>query len=377
VHAPKIAMDDAGNALLVWWQELTIAGVRGEVIWAARYSKAGQGSWETPQVISHQDSGLPNVPSVAVRGDGKAAVAWVRHDAGVGSSIYMRSTTTAQGAPWSSSDAAVARMDEQHTGLVIAGPEVAVAIAPVTAGGQQPEIAVLWSKPVTANGITYVWSRLVRGDGSRSDPMALSDGSASLEHMPQVAIDDSHAVHAAWRRSAMVNGKEVFVFLAKSRDAASGNWRATVQLNPVADVRSTAQAPILSRDGRWVGWQQADDGSGAIFGNLWVSRIDGTGRQALGASGSYSTGVWPGWLGADRDGNLLAIWSAGNGLAASRYVQSTATWTLQPGRSGTRVGPYGAPPSGFAINAAGSVLASWVDAAFPDSTGTLQVRLFD
>jgi hypothetical protein len=150
-----------------------------------------------------------------------------------------------------------------------------------------------------------------------------------------------------------------------------------VELGPVQPNRGGAKAPIISRDGRWVGWQQIDNVPGAIVGNLWVSRFDGSGRQGLGASGSYSAGVWPGWLGSDRDGNVLAIWSGGNGLVASRYVQSTDAWTLQAGRSGTRVGPYGAPHAGFAINANGSVLAGWVDAAFADPTGVLYTRLFD
>lgn len=71
---PSVALDAAGNAIVVWYQ---YAGARTD-IWANRYV-AGQG-WGAAQLIEHSDTGSANIVSVAMDSSGNAIAVWRQTD---------------------------------------------------------------------------------------------------------------------------------------------------------------------------------------------------------------------------------------------------------------------------------------------------------
>lgn len=72
---PQVAMDDAGNALVVWRQ---LDGDRFD-LWAKRY-RAASNSWSAPQLIESTDFGHVRPPSLAMDRYGNALVVWPQHD---------------------------------------------------------------------------------------------------------------------------------------------------------------------------------------------------------------------------------------------------------------------------------------------------------
>jgi VCBS repeat-containing protein len=72
---PQVAMDSAGNAVVVWYQS---DGFR-DSIWSNRY-EAGIGLWGTAELIETIDTGYAIYPQVAMDGAGNAIAVWVQYD---------------------------------------------------------------------------------------------------------------------------------------------------------------------------------------------------------------------------------------------------------------------------------------------------------
>jgi hypothetical protein len=77
-HEPHTAIDAAGNAIVVWTLEIRYTGwpFRGYVIQAARYI-AATGSWSSPTDLS-VESAVAQYPAIAVDASGNATAVWQR-----------------------------------------------------------------------------------------------------------------------------------------------------------------------------------------------------------------------------------------------------------------------------------------------------------
>jgi len=89
--SPDIAMDEAGNALAVWQQS---DGTRLN-IWTARFA-SGAG-WGAPQRLETNDAGDAQQPQIAMNAAGEAVVVWQQHD---GSRWNIWAARSASGAGW-------------------------------------------------------------------------------------------------------------------------------------------------------------------------------------------------------------------------------------------------------------------------------------
>jgi hypothetical protein len=77
----RLGIDDAGNPILVWAQEVGSSSS----IWSTRHV-AGAG-WQTAQLIETDDSGEARAPAITVDRNGNAIAIWRQSD-GVRSNIW-------------------------------------------------------------------------------------------------------------------------------------------------------------------------------------------------------------------------------------------------------------------------------------------------
>jgi hypothetical protein len=80
---PQVAVDDSGNAFVVWEQ---FDGTRFS-IYANRYS-AQSGTWGTAQLIESDNAGDAEYPQIAVDASGNAFAVWQQYD-GTCRNIYV------------------------------------------------------------------------------------------------------------------------------------------------------------------------------------------------------------------------------------------------------------------------------------------------
>ena len=87
---PQVAVDHNGNAVVVWYQS---AGTRYN-IWANRYSPAS--GWETARLIETKNTGDAMYPQIAIDEDGNAVVVWMQSD-GTRNNIWANRYTPTDG----------------------------------------------------------------------------------------------------------------------------------------------------------------------------------------------------------------------------------------------------------------------------------------
>lgn len=96
VSPHRMAMDDSGNAMMVWHKREYDHDTSRvyERVWASRYT-LGQG-WSQPEMINADDASSLATPRVAVDPNGNAYAVWTRWDAD-GSHVYANRYTPTQG----------------------------------------------------------------------------------------------------------------------------------------------------------------------------------------------------------------------------------------------------------------------------------------
>jgi len=87
---PRIALDAAGNGIVVWFQ----SDGRRKTIWSNRYSAAS--GWGTEQIITGNDLGSAILPQIAVDPAGNAFAVWQSYD-GASSRIWTNRFTVGSG----------------------------------------------------------------------------------------------------------------------------------------------------------------------------------------------------------------------------------------------------------------------------------------
>ena len=75
-RTPKVAVDSDGNAIAVWVQEENSAKTS---VYVNRYTAATD-SWGTETLIESSDEGNASAPQIAINDDGNAVVIWLQDD---------------------------------------------------------------------------------------------------------------------------------------------------------------------------------------------------------------------------------------------------------------------------------------------------------
>lgn len=284
VSTPRVAVDDAGNALAVWRQSDGTA----ESAWAARLS-VGVG-WSAPLLLE-TEPGAVTAPVLAAVPTGEALAAWTQPDAA--STARVR---TSRFAP--------------DTGWTVAAqlPETA-AQAPVAAAlSLDGSAVVVFRGPLGApNAVSAFAARYEPGTGW-SAAVELGAALSSTEE-PSVAMDPWGRALVAWTGPGSTSPQAIQV----RRYNPGGGW---VRL-PLET--STSGQPVVAADGQ------------GNFQLLWVENASGIDRvmQARYAEGSIALGtprpLEPQHSGtskrpravANTAGNTAAVWYRDNGTGFS------------------------------------------------------------
>jgi hypothetical protein len=297
VNQPRIAVDPAGNAMVVWYQFerkvtdlLTIHN-----IWAARYTP--KGGWGTPEVIE-DNAGTADSPEVATNSDGIQMVVWRQHPNGNGyKNIWGRKYHPVEG--W----------DIPRT-VELSSENSEQARPAVDANGDA--IAVWVQK-------RDIWTGRYTPMNGWGTSQALTDSGTGAGG-PVVAVDTSGNAIAVWSRSDCTTNCNVWA----AHYTHGGNWADPVPINGQGESGGAFDLAFDSTGMAMVLWNQ----SGHIWNNRY-SPQSGWGSAALVEQSPAHAGQPS--FGFDADGNAVAVWyesqAADYSVEAANYTR-TGGWEV-------------------------------------------------
>ncbi len=352
----RVAMDASGNALVIWVEASGDGRIR-----AARYLVA-TGMWTAPVTISDPAMGYvyDAEPVLAVDPAGNALVVWkltIRRDR-FSEYVVQGVRFTAASGTWSSPVAlgAIMPFDTGDEELAVAADRFGngVAVWKQTTGSTFPfgtplqaaryRAASGWGPPVnlTAPGqsgfyprvvvdqsgnATVIWAdflqtlgpvrtvRYTAASDGWSNPFEMTAAANSNPH-PQLVVDAAGNVTAIWEESGL---------RARRYAAASGAWQPT---GPVVSPRTGEpglfSSPRVTVDGQGVVtavWSNNSIIQSARYTpptDAWSSPVSLSRVNALNYRASNSPG-----LGADSAGNVVVVWHQTHGADFNKVVQST------------------------------------------------------
>lgn len=281
-HAPQVALDRAGNALVVW------ARSNGTDVVTQAAQQRATGAWLAPQDISGPGPDVDR-PDVALDARGNGVAVWQSSD---GSTSVIRAATRTAAGSWSAPQplSSGGNSVQPHVGVDSAGDAVAV-----------------WSR----NGVHVTAQAAVRrAGGDWSQPETLSDPAADALQ-PQVAVNPRGDAVAAW---ASFDGR-TYVIQGTSRPR-DGAWSRVQDISPRSpDLGAPKVALDAAGDALavWRGLRSARERAQAArhpARGAWSP-------PAVLSRGSFDADLPD--VAVDAAGNGAAIWQNGNGV----------TWTVQ------------------------------------------------
>jgi hypothetical protein len=322
VETPAVAIDEAGDVVVIWRQG---AGAN-HVIFAA--SMAAGGLWTPPVAISSSALNA-EAPDVAMSASGTAAAVW---QSSSGATSVVESNILPLAGSWGGESAISAP-------ATVTEPPHVVADA---AGG----FAAIWSR----SGVGLVAEvASTPAAGSWSSPEAIS--TPGLEaHAPRLAVGTAGDAVAAWYRfDGSVGSVE-----GTSRVAA-GPWTSPVRLSPIG---AEAEAPQLALSSSgvaqvvWSGWNEATHNyelRGA------QQRLDGSWKPSATISLEGEEAYGP-HVALGQSGHAVVVWNGEVALGAeikSTFREETAPLVVT--RSGSGSGTVSSQPAGINCGATCSV----------------------
>lgn len=383
--APRVAVDQQGDALAVWessngshyvvqasarsiaagaWEppvDLSAAGAntqyatvgsdaRGDVVavwqsydgteytvWAAVRPMA-TGAWQAPVLLSAL--GVPTMtPQVAVDPHGDAMVVWTYYD-DIDHHFLVQADRRLAGGSWE------APVQLSAFGQGAANPQVAF--------DAQGDAVAVWDRYDGSHSIVQA-ARLRAGSSVWELPAVNLSAAGGDAREEQVALDSQGDAIAVWTRTDASGNS---IIQTSERPASIGSWKLPATNLSATDQSAFYPAVAISPQGNAVAVWSGDVGGDAIV--QASSRPSGDGvwqpPQDLPAAGdqAYSPQV-----GIDSDGNAVAVWQNSSGGVGS--IDSAA----RPAGSGTWQGALGISAAGgssqaqFAFDSHGNGVAVW------------------
>jgi len=251
-YEPKIAIDNNGNALVIWHQR--DGAVKS--IWANRYS-AINNSWGTPVVIETGDGdarladGVSNA-QIAIDTAGNGIAVWSQND-GTEDSIWVNRydfATTSWGA---------ASLIENDAGY---------ARAPKVAMDSHGNAMVLWYQD---NGVVDTtrfnrYSVITNSWGTASE----IEAGAGHAYEQQIAFDASNNALAVWKQA----DGGVFSIRVIRYEAASNSWGASMKIESDSGQVDYPQFSIDGFGNAWAIWQQDDSALSGTQNSIMVNHFE-------------------------------------------------------------------------------------------------------
>ena len=310
--APKVAVDESGNAIAVWvvyptftWNGETIVT---SVIGSNRY-EVGSG-WGDPSLLGINATANATEPQVAVDGSGNGMAVWRQYDGN------YRSV-------W-------ANRYEAGSGWGTATP-----IEAVSGNSSYPQIAMdrdgnaiaVWGR--YDDGPNSIWSNRYEVDSGWGDPTLIEtdDGEA---YSPQIAIDRSGNAIAVWSAVwSQDDGRDSGIL--SNRYVVGSGWGATTLI----EINNTEHAAdphiVVDGSGNAIAvWRQWNGTLGEIRHHSVVSNhyIVGEGWGTAVLIGACESGAFdvmsPPQIAINPSGDAVVVWSQFDGdcynVWSNRYV---------------------------------------------------------
>lgn len=294
VSAPRVAVDEAGNALVVWRQSDGTA----ESVWAARL-RVGVG-WSSPLLLE-TGTGAVSAPALAAVGSGEAWVAWTQPDAAGPARVLASHFTPETGwappelAADTATEAPVAvALSLDGSAMILFRRQVGVDPASLTAFATRYEPGAGWSATATLLGPALAraeevgvamdrWGRALAvwtGPAAQSsqtlhlwrfkreDGWTRVDFSTGIAGQPSVAADGQGNFHMLWVQN-FAGIDRLMQLRYPEGSIAPGAPRP---LEPEHSGTSKRPRVVANAEGGSAAVWYRDNGSG-FFGNLVYSSL--------------------------------------------------------------------------------------------------------
>lgn len=339
--APRVAMDTAGNALVVWLQRINST----YSIWANHFT-AGVG-WDGAVQLDSGGVGTMADLRVAMDAAGHGVAAWINLGTTVVSPVHAAQYQTGSG--WSTASQVLPDAGWIDLALNASGVGMLVVSAADVVG---TTAFSMWGIPFsTANG----WGVAA---------LLENDSTGGWDVVPSVAVDPSGAAVAVWQRYDSVTG----IWNPRSNHfTPSGGWGAA-ELIMVNTLGSSSTGPRIALDANGNGiavWSQTV-ASGKI--QIWSNRLtQGSGWGTAGLLENFRAGdnypaQYP-QVAFDPAGNAFALWlDSGGDIQGVGYTLGTG-WGTQRAMGPATIYAPGAPQ--IAFDGDGNAFAIWYEVIQP------------
>jgi hypothetical protein len=328
---PRISMDAAGDALVVWQQK---SGSAPQNIWANRYI-VNSGWGTAAQIETHAGAGNAQFPDVAAEPNGNGIAIWTVAVNGLTRTVASRFTTTGGWSTAQPIDNGVGNASSANIAMDTNGNATAIfnqsdgthfnlSANRFTAGA--------WGAPVSlesSDGDSFVLNVEVDASGNAMAVWHQSNGASSFilanrfsigtgtwggaqtvgtalgNADPKMAVDASGNVGVVWYK--LVNGKR---FIFSNRFTLAGGWSTAAQLETHTGGDALLPTIAMDRSGNAIAvWQQEDD---FIHDNAYAARFTPGGGWSTPQplqinSGATSSGGLQ--VAIDSHGDAWALWS--------------------------------------------------------------------
>ena len=399
--SPQIAFAGTGQAMAVWEQ----SGGGVESVWARRFTP-GSG-WSPAVVLESSTTESAVTPHVAMDAAGNALVVWLQRNAAqntysiwanqyavgtgwggavqleggaLGASADLRVSMDATGhglAVWTQVGAALSAL---HAARYQPGSGWAAVEELATNNAGQPDLAmnasgeamVVWSSEDVPGAVPLlfsVWGRPYNATSGWGTAVLLeSDSIGGWDIVPSVAIDPVGRAVAVWQRFNSAIGR---FNIRSNRYTPGGGWGAPGLIDSNLLGFSRDPRIALDADGNGLAvWDQADSGPGGHI-SIWGNRFtlsSGWGTAALIEAPFRAADSYPAQspqVALDPLGNGFALWlDFGGDINGVAFTPSTGWGTPRAMAPGTTYAP--GPPQ-VAFDGNGNAFAIWSQVTGPSS----------
>jgi fibronectin type III domain protein len=309
---PRVAFDDSGNAVAVWFAYDSTTGNPG--VWSGRFTPAD--GWGTPEAFDNGTSEAIE-PNIAVDPAGNAVAVWAIFNP-TGSTWEVWANRYTAGGAWGSPE----RISDSSTvelSNIFYGP------VPVGIDDNGNAIAV-WVRYDHFGGTYQVVSnRYVAGTGweGPTSPVLADDTGAAFNIDLSVAPDGNAVV--VWVRDDLVGSFEVISTVY----AVGAEWGEPEIIQTASGTAGEVKIAGDASGNAVAAWAQQVDSNYEIAANRYAA---GTGWDSTEVVSTDSNPTFYLDIASDPDGNAILIWSrevlpGSNDMVSLRYTEGTGWGT--------------------------------------------------
>jgi len=290
-YDPQVAMDDNGNAIIVWSQS---DGSNYQIF----KSEYRSGTWTHPASLTDNispDGQDASSPQVAMDDNGNAVIVWSQYDGSINYQIFKSEYRSgAWTHPASLSDNI--------------SPDGQSAFNPQVAMDDNENVVIVWRQS-DGNDISQIFKSEYRS-GSWTHPASLSDNispDGQDARYPQVAMDDNGNAVIVWRQYGQI-------FKSEYR---SGSWTHPASLSDnISPDGQSAFNPQVAMDDNGnavIVWRQFDGSNYQIFKSEYRS---GSWAHPASLSDNISPDGYDAYdpqVAMDDNGNAVIVWYQSDG----------------------------------------------------------------